>query len=511
MEPREDTLLDNKYLLKKGEVVSVFFTKGHLDPEVYRKDADLFRPERMLDENFERLQKQYPSAWKPFGNGARACIGRPFAWQEMLLTTALLLQNFNFSMHDPGYKLRLSETLTIKPKDFYIKATLRHGITPLQLEHQLLGARTSSGSAAGTEGKTPHESNAGGPESEKIPFHIYYGSNSGTCESLAQRLASNAISRGFRTPTVASLDSAKENVSTGCPVIIITSSYEGQPPDNAAQFVAWLKTLQGRSLDKVSFAVFGVGNREWANTFLKVPKLIDSALQKYGASQITDFGSTDLSDRDPFTDFEQWENDVLWPALEQRLGVPETTSVQSDLVVQIAVPRISILRQEMNEAIVTGARALTGPGVPLKKHIEIQLPNGATYRTGDYICVLPINPRETVSRVLRRFRLPGDAVLTIEGDNQASLPTRQPASAWDILSAYLELSQPATERHILALAQFTTDSETKQKLDQLAGAVFHDQITKNRVSVLDLLERFDKVELPLSVFLRMLPPMRIRQ
>jgi cytochrome P450/NADPH-cytochrome P450 reductase len=44
-----------------------------------------FRPERMLDGKFEALP---PNAWKPFGNGMRGCIGRPFAWQESLLVVA---------------------------------------------------------------------------------------------------------------------------------------------------------------------------------------------------------------------------------------------------------------------------------------------------------------------------------------------------------------------------------------------------------------------------------------
>jgi cytochrome P450/NADPH-cytochrome P450 reductase len=43
------------------------------------------RPERMLDGKFEALP---PNAWKPFGNGMRGCIGRPFAWQESLLVVA---------------------------------------------------------------------------------------------------------------------------------------------------------------------------------------------------------------------------------------------------------------------------------------------------------------------------------------------------------------------------------------------------------------------------------------
>jgi len=45
----------------------------------------------MLDGKFEALP---PNAWKPFGNGMRGCIGRPFAWQESLLVVATVSETF---------------------------------------------------------------------------------------------------------------------------------------------------------------------------------------------------------------------------------------------------------------------------------------------------------------------------------------------------------------------------------------------------------------------------------
>ena len=44
----------------------------------------------MLNGGFENLP---PNAWKPFGNGQRSCIGRPFAWQESLLAMVLVLKH----------------------------------------------------------------------------------------------------------------------------------------------------------------------------------------------------------------------------------------------------------------------------------------------------------------------------------------------------------------------------------------------------------------------------------
>jgi cytochrome P450/NADPH-cytochrome P450 reductase len=102
-------------------------------------------------------------------------------------------------------------------------------------------------------------------------------------------------------------------------------------------------------------------------------------------------------------------------------------------------------------------------------------------------------------------------MLTISSDGPTTLPTDTPISAIDIFSAYIELAQPASKRNLLALVDATHDEATSTELSRLADAAFTSEITAKRVSVLDLLERFPKVHLPLGVFLKMQPPMRVRQ
>ena len=75
----------------------------HHDPKVWGDDAHVFRPERFLNGGWENLP---PNSWKAFGDGMRACIGRTFAEQEMIMTVALILQKFQVELADPGYQLR---------------------------------------------------------------------------------------------------------------------------------------------------------------------------------------------------------------------------------------------------------------------------------------------------------------------------------------------------------------------------------------------------------------------
>lgn len=250
------TLAGGKYVLHKDEPVILMLGKMQRDPKVYGPDADEFKPERMLDENFEKLPK---NAWKPFGNGMRGCIGRPFAWQEALLVIAILLQNFNFQMDNPSYDLRIKQTLTIKPKDFHIRASLRDGLDPVSLGLLLSGTPGASQDAGVADRERKPKA---APAGKMKPMHIFYGSNTGTCEAFARRLADDAVGYGFSAQTN-SLDSAMQNIPKNDPVVFITASYEGQPPDNAAHFFEWLSGLEGNSLEGVNYAVFGCGHREY--------------------------------------------------------------------------------------------------------------------------------------------------------------------------------------------------------------------------------------------------------
>ncbi|KKF96040.1 NADPH--cytochrome P450 reductase [Ceratocystis platani] len=515
----EETLIAGKYRVYPDEVVTCILNGVHRDPVVYGPDPLAFRPERMLDAEFEQRLKDYPDCWKPFGNGMRACIGRPFAWQEALLCTAMVLQNFNLVMDDPSYMLQLQHSLTVKPKDFHMRAILRHGLTATELEKSLHGRTTASQGAkpTGNMGSTSasNEANSG---AKGRPMSIFYGSNSGTCEAMAHRLAADAASHGFRAATVDVLNAAKEKLPQDHPIVIITASYEGQPTDNAAAFVAWLEAVKGQEAQGVQYAVYACGHRDWVQTFHRIPKLIDEALEARGGTRLVAMGSTDASDRDMFSDFESWEDSTLWPALVQKykdagddqIDMASSSALAPGLNVKISHPRTENLYQEVKESIVIDAQELATGEFP-KNHIEIKLPSGVTYRAGDYLAVLPHNPADTVSRAVRAFSLNADAYITISGKIQTHLPVGKELPIGSVLSAYIELAQPATKRNITTLAKAATDPAEAVILTSLASEEkYATEITQKRMSILDLLEAYPSIDLPFANFLEMMPPMRVR-
>lgn len=171
-------------------------------------------------------------------------------------------------------------------------------------------------------------------------------------------------------------------------------------------------------------------------------------MEELGGSRIAPIGLADAAENRMFTDFETWEDEVFWPAMAEKFDVQkdQTKSIPS-LDLKITTPRTATLRQDVDEASVVAVKTLTQEGAAPKKHIEIQLPKDATYRAGDYLAVLPVNDVSNVKRVMHRFHLPWDSHVTIPaGRNHTTLPTDTSIAVSDLLSAYVELEQPATKK-----------------------------------------------------------------
>ncbi|CAF3765878.1 unnamed protein product [Rotaria socialis] len=484
----DEAILPGGYKVHKDERILVLLHQLQRDPKVWDRPEE-FLPERMLNGGFENLP---PNAWKPFGNGQRSCIGRPFAIQESLIAVTLILKHFNIEFVDPSYDLRVKQTLTIKPEGFKIR------VRPRQRGKIPLGINTKQ-----TENIPVHIPSV---ETNNIrPMSILFGSNSGSCESFAGALASEAPANGFNA-TISNLDSAIGSLPCDRPIIIVTSSYEGKPCDNAKQFVAYLETKPEL---RINYAVFGAGHHDWVNTYQKIPTYIDETLEKAGGTRIVERGVGDAGG-DFFGAFEAWKEN-LFQVLRKTDGLQSVIS-QEKLSIEI-VNSTRNLGQITDVGVVKENRLLVeaselGPG---KRHIEIELPKGQTYRTGDYLAVLPTNPFEVVSRVLKQFNLSTDTQIKILSSTETFLPTGYPVNASEILSGYVELIQPISRKQLQTLAAVCKDEKEQAQLSSLAGNTYLTEILDKRLSILDILELYPSCDLSFSHYFRMLPSLRVRQ
>jgi cytochrome P450/NADPH-cytochrome P450 reductase len=501
--PHDETLLAGRYRVSPDDTLMVLVPALHRDPAVW-EEPDLFRPERFAPGEAERLPA---NAWKPFGNGGRACIGRGFAMQEAQLVLIMILQRFTLTGVDTGYQLKVAETLTLKPEGFRIRARRRE-------EGARSARRQSPRGPADAPVPTPTVGTAI-PDAQGTPLIVLYGSNAGSCKAFAGQIARDAAGHGYAA-RVAPMDDYADRLPREGALIVVTASYEGQPPDNARRFVPWLGSLDAQALSGLRFAVFGCGNRQWARTYQAIPKQVDMAMERAGALRVKPRGETDAGG-DFFGEFDAWYID-LWRTLDAAFGKAAVEPRSNGIDIQVVgsarvdtlrLPELSLGRIAENRELVD----LSSPFARSKRHIEIVLPEGMPYRAGDYLAVLPRNPAIDVNRALRRFNIAADTQIIISApQTTVALPTGYPVVVAQVLADYVELGQPATRKQVAELADTARCPSDRISLERLGSdTAYFDEVLTRRLTLLDLLERFPSCDVSLTRFLTTLPPMRARQ
>ncbi|MGW4673731.1 cytochrome P450 [Streptomyces sp. NPDC004324] len=447
---REDTLLGGRIPLRAGQPVTVFAPMLHRQP-VWGDNPELFDPARFTA---EAEAARSPHAFKPFGTGERACIGRQFALHEATMLLAMLVHRYGLHDH-ADYALTVKETLTLKPDGFTLALTRR---TARDRVHPSLpgGPPTPDRTSAGAR-RLPARVRPG------TRVLLLHGSNYGTCREFAAALAEETAALGCGTE-VAPLDAYAGGLPTDRPVVITAASYNGRPTDDATAFEAWLRTDPGTT--GVTYAVLGVGDRNWAATYQHVPTRIDERLAEGGATRLLERTAADASG--DLAGTVRAFTDRLRTALLERHGDPHAapatdpaeTSAEASAAFEVRQLTGSPLdalaaRHGLVPMTVTDARDLTAPGHPrTKRLVRVALPEGVSYRSGDHLTVLPVNDPALVARIVTALGLDPDALLDIRaGRARRDGPAvDRPVMVRHLLSRQVELQTRPTARQLSALA-----------------------------------------------------------
>ncbi|MFI1364624.1 bifunctional cytochrome P450/NADPH--P450 reductase [Streptomyces griseochromogenes] len=457
---REDTLLGGRIPLRAGQAVTVLAPMLHRQP-VWGDNPELFDPERFTPEA-EAARPVH--AFKPFGTGERACIGRQFALHEATMLLAMLVHRYRLHDH-ADYRLTVKETLTLKPEGFTLTLTPR---TDTDRVHAPL---PGTATAAGAEGPAPDTLPVGVRPGTRALF--LHGSNYGTCRAFAAQLADEAAAVGCVTE-VAALDDYADGLPTDRPVMITAASYNGRPTDDATAFTAWLDGTP--DLTGVTYAVLGVGDRNWAATYQQVPTRIDARLAELGATRLTDRAAADASG--DLTGTVRDFTTRLRTALLQEYGDPDATAAEEpatgyEVRTLTGGPLDALAeRHGLVPMTVTEAYDLTAPGYPrTKRFLRIALPDGVTYRTADHLTVLPVNAPDLVDRAAAALGVDLGTVLDIRAGRprRDGLATDRPVTVRHLLTHQVELQERPTARQLALLAEANPCPPERAALAALTG------------------------------------------
>ncbi|MGW1166776.1 cytochrome P450 [Streptomyces sp. NPDC002550] len=458
---REDTLLGGRIPLAAGRAVTVLTPMLHRQP-VWGDNPELFDPERFTAEA-EAARPVH--AFKPFGTGERACIGRQFALHEATMLLAMLVHRYRLHDH-ADYRLTVKETLTLKPEGFTLTLSPR---TPADRVHTPL------------PGGIPARADTG-PAPDTLPARVrpgtgvlfLHGSNYGTCRAFAAQLADEAAAVGCATE-VAALDAYADGLPTDRVVVITAASYNGHPTDDARAFTAWLDGTP--ELTGVTYAVLGVGDRNWSATYQQVPTRVDARLAELGATRLTDRAAADASG--DLTGRVREFTARLRTALLTEYGDPDAGTREAEPTTAYEVRTLTggpldalAARHELVPMTVTEAYDLTAPAYPrTKRFLRIALPEGVTYRTADHLTVLPANAPDLVDRAVAAFGLEPDAVLEIRATRprRDGLAVDRPLTVRQLLTHHVELQQRPTARQLALLAEANPCPPERAALAALTG------------------------------------------
>ena len=171
----------------------------------------------------------------------------------------------------------------------------------------------------------------GPPAPQKKRIVIFYGSQTGTAEEYAIRLAKEAKSKFGLASLVCdpeeydfeNLDQLPED----CAAFFVMATYgEGEPTDNAVQLMQNLQddsfefSRGERKLDGFKYVIFGLGNKTYEHYNL-IGRNVDAALEKMGATRIGERGEGD-DDKSMEEDYLEWK-DGMWEAFATAMGVEE--------------------------------------------------------------------------------------------------------------------------------------------------------------------------------------------
>ncbi|PRP78201.1 cytochrome P450 / NADPH-ferrihemoprotein reductase [Planoprotostelium fungivorum] len=512
----------------------------------YWPDPDRFDPDRFLPEN---VAKHHPAQYIPFGGHSRTCLGNVYAITEVKLNLCLLYQLYvpRVSALHPIIE---GNDLLFPPTDLPMSFEKRKKM----LGH-FKGERQSDDSFVSAPIIKRPEPQKKLPQNNKIrtasetsrlmhmkeemtmgTFHILYGSNTGTSKEFALTTARKAIELNVKHH-VSSLDeyydkylASGQAVKENHMVLIITSTWNGHPPDNAKKFKNWMMDCQkaGKkdAAKHMNFSVFGVGNSQWNITYLAFPKLLEESLQKIGGTKISSYEPGD-EDKDLQTKFEALQ-DILWYFFAVELGMlpsmDRKTLIRpagSHLDFILADAPIEHKKEEGGQYAITEVRELQSEGSGRSTvHVEVALPADVKYEAGDHLEITAWNHPHLVDQMCKSLGYDSNTWLKAVSKSNLPIPSwcpLGPVRLGQILSRELDINGVITRPVIQAITEALSDQHPyKAKLQRYGGKTqealeaYEKEIVKNGINVVELLSQLPDVKIPLGVLLGVLPTLKKR-
>lgn len=375
---------------------------------------------------------------------------------------------------------------------------------------------------------------------------IFWGSQSGTAEMFAERLAKECHLRfGLQTLCADLCDYDADTIAlipqTKLAIFIVSTYGEGDPSDNTQGLWEWLhKKPFDIQLPNLRYMAFGLGNTSY-RYYNRVVDVVTETLDRAGAKSFMPVGKANDANGGTEEDFLSWK-DELYEVFLSQLGFKEQDVAYTPgirLVEDESLDVVDLFLGEPRENRSGPARVLKSysPIRPLTVqssrelcaapdrrsglHVELDIANHAElrYTTGDHLAVYPINPDHEIHLLLEALGLEHRAEKPllvqhlVEGE---TVKVPSPTTLTALFRHYLDISGLLSREVVKQLARFAPSEDAARMLSELgknrdgyAAFVAEKHVTLGRLLSLAAPGEVWK-DLPLSYVVETLPPLQPR-
>lgn len=376
---------------------------------------------------------------------------------------------------------------------------------------------------------------------------VFYGSQTGTAEDYASRLAKEGSSRfGLKTMTADLEEYDYENLDTfpedKVAMFVLATYGEGEPTDNAVEFYEFIggedvSFSEGggkddKALKSLKYVAFGLGNNTYEH-YNSMVRNVTKYLDNLGATRIGSPGEGDDGAGTMEEDFLAWK-EPMWTALTESMQLEEREAVyepvfevteKSDMdpeddTVYLGEPNKNHLEGH-SKGPYNAHNPYIAPIAESKEifnvadrnclHMEIDVAgSNLSYTTGDHIAVWPTNAGKEVDRFLNILGLAWKRhmVIGVKGlDATAKVPFPSPTTYDAAVRYHMEICAPVSRQFVSSLAPFAPNESTKAEMTKIGGDkdYFSEKVAKLHYNIAQLLEatsggeKWDKI--PFSLFI----------
>ncbi|PRD35221.1 UNVERIFIED_CONTAM: Cpr [Trichonephila clavipes] len=372
---------------------------------------------------------------------------------------------------------------------------------------------------------------------------VFYGSQTGTAEEFATRLAKEANRYGMKAMVADPEDYDMEDLSKVAEIenslaIFCVATYgEGDPTDNAQEFHQWLQAGDA-DLTGLNFAVFGLGNKTYEH-YNSMGIYVDTRLEELGAARVYELGLGD-DDANIEEDFITWK-ERFWGAVCEHFQIKsfgeDINLRQYQLVLHEDLPQeklftgeISRLNSYRNQrppydmknpylsAVLVNKELYKGSRSCM--HIELDISDAKIrYETGDHVAVYPTNNSELVEKIGKLLDVDLDTLFSLNNldeDSTKKHPFPCPTTYRTALLHYVDITSIPRTHVLKEISDYASDEKEKEMLKMMATSseegkkLYLSWVVKNTRSIIHILEDLPSLKPPIDHLLELLPRLQAR-